>query len=507
FDPNRGKMVLGGLYGPKELDAAGWSTPTVTDPEGDAYYGTEGADVSDPNRHRALAYSATERRVLGFGTYTDPTLWGWDGTSWLNINSSPEDDLSNHPPYNSQSYVPDYTYDPVHKRLVVMNGNDSTGFAANGNTYWTWNGHTWSDDNYYYVWDANHTIGTATPPSAMPPLRAGAGFAYDANRQTLWMYGSTSPGNVSDFWRWDLDTGWTFMGSGGASAPNGPGALVYDANRRVTVMLGATQMWEWNTTTWTRRCDNIVEICANRPATYYSTGVYSTYDPNLKAVVVASSGGGTYSWNGAAWTQLAGFTPTSNGLSYSSDTGLVVGTATGSPTSLSLFDNLGWSSGLLVDAYGSGAPSQVSVRGLTYMPSRRAFFLHDNGRELDLGQDQRPAHVMRVDLQALGLQTGEAATYSGLAVTWWATGAGRVGATTTNGVTLMAFDPRGWQARAAGATSPMSWSTSVAGDIARMVMEGRYVYVKAAPTAPGGGKAGSIVTDGVEVRLNYTVTP
>ena len=89
-------------------------------------------------------------------------------------------------------------YDAVRRSVLLFSGDTETGYdlgfgqqPKTGDT-WTWNGTEW----------------TRLQPATSPPVRWGAGIAYDAAHSTVLLYGGPDAGSLRDTWSWDGST-WT----------------------------------------------------------------------------------------------------------------------------------------------------------------------------------------------------------------------------------------------------------------------------------------------------------
>lgn len=138
--------------------------------------------------------------------------------------------------------------------------------------------------------------------------RFSAGYAYDAERSRLVVFGGFYRGEYpSGTWEWD-GARWLLVSVDGPPARNSP-AMAWDARRRVVVMFGGDtrngplgDTWEWDGATWRR-----VATSGPPPRTLHRMA----FDPHRGQVVLFGGLSGeslladTWSWDGYTWREVA----------------------------------------------------------------------------------------------------------------------------------------------------------------------------------------------------------
>ena len=270
------------LYGPLTLALASCLHANPTTP-------SEGIGVR--NGH-ALAYDAGRARVLLFGGANDRAvlsdLWSWDGQRWAKIAAAG-------PAPRTFAAV---AQDSDNKRVFIYGGNRALfGSGQPQDTllsdFWQWDGGHWSR----ILADA-------------PGARAEAALAYDSSRRRLVLFGGyrgTGPQRVrlGDTWEWDGDR-WQLVSQAGPS-PRNNAAMVYDPDRRVTVLFGGSsgtalgETWEWDGSLWRR---------SDAPVTEPRYNAAMAYDGASHRVLRFGGWNGTertsdtWAYDGRAWTLL-----------------------------------------------------------------------------------------------------------------------------------------------------------------------------------------------------------
>ncbi len=134
------------------------------------------------------------------------------------------------------------------------------------------------------------------PVVAKPsPSRSGSALAYDHHRDRVVLFGGarTSTWWLGDTWEFDGRT-WANRTPSVSPPKQDLAQLVYDPDRRRTILAGADGTWEWDGTTWTK---------TNATLTSYP-GWPMAYDPVRKRVLRFERTK-TWSYNGKDWVQLA----------------------------------------------------------------------------------------------------------------------------------------------------------------------------------------------------------
>lgn len=153
------------------------------------------------------------------------------------------------------------------------------------------------------------TPSTPAPLAANPALDGPPGaprgmplvFGWDGVDGRMMMSSLRRDDNIGYQATLEIDpTTWTFKGSEWVTAVTGipesdHGALVYDSKRNREVLVGPTQLWEWDGQSWSAKSHSI-------PGLPRRSGAYS---PELRATVVNVSFGfdkpPTWLWDGTTW--------------------------------------------------------------------------------------------------------------------------------------------------------------------------------------------------------------
>jgi hypothetical protein len=198
-----------------------------------------GGNLQDP----ATAFDGGAGSLLLFASCFDPTLarysftYQWDGATWTKL-------LPAHRP--SYRYLAGMARDTRRGVSVLFGGSpDDYRGAPLGDT-WEWDGSDWTNRS----------------PNAGPPARISPLMTYDSARGVvvmvggfLWVQGS--PLDLSDTWEWDGSV-WVERTTPNTPAADGRGAIAYDSDRHVTVLVpsyfstgsNTTATWEWDGQTW-----------------------------------------------------------------------------------------------------------------------------------------------------------------------------------------------------------------------------------------------------------------
>lgn len=256
---------------------------------------TDASMVYDEATHQVVLFGGS-----AFGAFAD--TWIWDGERWSDKTGD------NGPPARSHAAM---VYDAASRQVLLFGGYGTAG--ALGDT-WVWNGKRWSE------------VQTSNGPSP----RQDAGIVYDpANRKVVMFGGSGPSGTLSDTWVWSGNSqgqaGWTQLATL-PSADDGPAArsrpgLVYDAARKQVVLFGGTGGGAavQDTTTWvlSPTASTWTAAASAGPSARQRFGM--VYDGAHRQVVLVSgtptsiedetTGGETWTWNGATWTKAAAVLP------------------------------------------------------------------------------------------------------------------------------------------------------------------------------------------------------
>jgi hypothetical protein len=181
----------------------------------------------------AMAYDSNRNVTVLFGGDGEihfGDTWEWNGTTWSWVSHSGPTARWDHAT----------TFD-VSRNVVVLFGGRGPGF--NGDT-WEWDGTNW-------------VLRATTGPSP----RSLHAMAYDESRGVVVLFGGYMSGTIynGETWEYDGATGeWTLRSTSGPP-PRRAARMVYDASRKVCVMLGGQQdgiqagdeVWVWNGIQWT----------------------------------------------------------------------------------------------------------------------------------------------------------------------------------------------------------------------------------------------------------------
>ena len=242
------------------------------------------------NAH-ALAYDAKRREVILFGGADDRAVlsdtWTWNGRQWKRVSTGG-------PLPRTFAAV---ATDPIQNRVFLYGGNRvlfGTGQPTDTvlGDFWSWNGMTW-----------------ASLSSVGPGSRAEAAMAFDHTRNRLVLFGGyrgtgSQRVRLGDTWEWEGTT-WSQVASTGPT-PRNNSAMVYDPDRRVTVLFGGSdgtasgETWEWDGRVWRRSEAPVVEARYNP---------VMAYDPVRKLIVRFGGWNGrerlgdTWLFDGRAWAR------------------------------------------------------------------------------------------------------------------------------------------------------------------------------------------------------------
>jgi hypothetical protein len=389
--------------------------------------------------------TATDR--AGNSTTSNFTVWvtldlGFD---WYNIAT----DSPRPSPRGGHGMV----YDPVHAKIVLFGGRDSTGTRND----------IWEFDTATRRW-----IDVTPLTGAAPVQRSNFGMAYDESRGVIVIYGGDCGTNclefgnvqtVADTWEWNTTTrSWrkgpnTIPVFAGMKGP----ALAYDPTRQQVICfggkpyweaLGVNQSWAWNGTSWTEitpagplpdpRRDHSMSLDTDRnrivmfgpyedtwewdgtrwsavglsgPHPTWKSGVKMAYDKLRKKTILFGGSNQygafdeTWEWNGVAWTRLAPLhAPPARGF-----TGLVYDDSQGK---LVMFGG----DQLTDDTWISGPADQLAPTSQAFLsPSPNAAgWNHENVTvAINAADDPGGSGVQRITYSAAGAQTVSATDVNG----------------------------------------------------------------------------------------------
>lgn len=326
-DVARARLVLFGGYGPFSWRADTWEW------SGAAWLQRTPPVAPSARAAHAMAYDEVRQRVVLFGGSASGVdmadTWEWDGSTWTErVVAGPSARRSH-----------TMAWDPVRQRVVLFAGENSTGTLRDT---WEWDGAAWAlrhssgprrfahamawdgtsarmivfggfdSGNLQDTWAWNGTTWTALG-IAGPSARREAALAWDPVRSRLVLIGGYASSELEDVW--EFDGTWTRRTSPGAPLRRYDHAMAFDSARGRTVLFGGSAQqgndplgdtWEWNGVGWNQR------LVTGPSARQHHA---MTFDP-VRAVTLLFGGledwpslarykGDTWTWNGAAWVQLA----------------------------------------------------------------------------------------------------------------------------------------------------------------------------------------------------------
>jgi hypothetical protein len=189
-------------------------------------------------------------------------------------------------------------YDPVRQVTVVAGGMNVSDSGNSLSDTWSWDGESWS-------------VQTAGLPN-----RGYVAGTFDSARGLTVLYGGIDHPQFSSrrYFAEALErTEGTWTTRAGTPEARGTTALAYDSARGVTVLFGGwtgsawlDDVWEYDGTTWTRRCTTAP--CSTSPRPSVRESAVLVYD-EARGVTLLFGGygnsqyrGDTWTWNGSAWT-------------------------------------------------------------------------------------------------------------------------------------------------------------------------------------------------------------
>lgn len=186
------------------------------------------------------------------------------------------------------------TYDPVHKRVLVLDYSSATGSTS----VWAWSGGEW----------------TEYPGAVNGLLISDGSVVYDAARDRLIALATSNVGTFHfEHWEWSQATGWQQKTPATLPPVRYTAAAAYDPVRNKTVLIGGfnfvggaaqqlSDTWEFDGTNWASIAT------ATKPT--LTTGSL-TFDPSRQKLVLWSGDGKVWEYDGA-WTghPIRGSAPT-----------------------------------------------------------------------------------------------------------------------------------------------------------------------------------------------------
>jgi len=381
-DPGKGTVVLFGGYTSTrngetwEWNGYDWTRRCDGVPAGDTC-------PSQPTArfNHSLAYDNARGNVVLFAgsaaSVSDET-WEWDGSAWaLKTPADPESDGN-----PSARTGHGAAFDVARGVLVVFGGSDGANCDGSGDTRchgtWEWDGTSWAK-----------RIPADPEADENPSARTGAMMVYDNARKRSVLFGGWVGADNDETWEYD-GTRWTRKTPADPESDGNPSArtfhaMAFDTFRSVTVLFGGHdtapdgETWEWNGTSWNRRCDGNppADACAQQPSARYDHAM--AYDSiRQRAVLFGGSDGpsqlgDTWEWNGTIWDRRCDGIPVGDvcpsqpasrsmhGMAYDSIRQKVVlfgGNSSGSPRDDTWeWDGTSWVQKTPTDPEGDGNPS------------------------------------------------------------------------------------------------------------------------------------------------------
>jgi cysteine-rich repeat protein len=235
----------------------------------------------------ALVYDGARQKVVMFGGWAPAgnlnDTYEWDGTSWVKMHPK-------HAPKGRLAAA--VAYDAKRHRVVLFGGYSANFGVVLADT-WEYDGVDWKQ----------------LSPTTVPPARAEAAMAYDANRGKVIMYGGYDGTNPrSDMFEWS-GTNWAALTPSVKPGNRQGASMAYDAKNNNVVLFGGAgtnkHTWTWSGTAWTDQGATAVITNVDLDQTAM------VFDANLQAIVLWDGlSGSTYHWSGTAWTAQAAATPT-----------------------------------------------------------------------------------------------------------------------------------------------------------------------------------------------------
>jgi len=194
------------------------------------------------------------------------------------------------------SALPMMVYDGHTQTTILFGGiPDVQGAETPRNDTWSWDGTSW----------------TQLHPAASPTPRIGATMAYDADTQTIILFGgSTVLGGaaLADTWSWDGST-WSELSPATSPPPRALAAMAYDATTHTVVLFGGSDSgvsrsdtWLWDGTDWS------ASLASGPVARELATMAFDSASGHVLLFGGSGAGGflyDTWSWDGSTWTQVA----------------------------------------------------------------------------------------------------------------------------------------------------------------------------------------------------------
>ena len=229
YDKMRGVSVM---YGGQGNDGIEWVNFDATwEWNGSAW--TQRSPVHNPGAivGNAMAYDSTRGVSDLVGGGNDRT-WEWNGVDWMQFSPTAK------PASRSLGAM---VYDSMRQATVLFGGFDGTkGF----NDTWKWDGANW----------------TQLDPPTKPSERIAPAMAYDSLRQVIVLLGGYDIGSdtyLNDTWEWNGVT-WIQVADSAPFDETFGNQMVYDNVHQVMLMLHPSGItWAWDGANWTNRLSGL----------------------------------------------------------------------------------------------------------------------------------------------------------------------------------------------------------------------------------------------------------
>lgn len=216
----------------------------------------------NPRNDAASTYDSARRRVIFFGSTTEPedATWEWDGASWTrgpSVPSAPPTGLAL--AYDSKraravTVVADKTFEsdgsawvavgsaPGSVSLMAYDAARGVTVGLMGANTWTWDGASWKQ------------LMVDGPTSARD-----SAMTYDARRERIVRFGGykdgTGSSQIDETWEWD-GSRWMLMSPVVRPSARGGHGMAFDSRRGQVVIYGGyrhNEVWEYDGTNWLQR--------------------------------------------------------------------------------------------------------------------------------------------------------------------------------------------------------------------------------------------------------------
>ncbi len=202
----------------------------------------------------SMAYNTVSGSTILFGGYDyfeHPSgyfyddTWEWNGTSWTQKNPVSKP---------STRYYHSMTYDVLRNIVVLFGG---TGNSMSNQETWEWNGTDWVQRTGNTCTGTNCYI---CSESTCPSHYSDAAMVYDKERKKTVLFGGRNyDGSNDETWEWD-GVIWNKLNPENKPSARSSHAMTYDASRERVMLFGgqrpgsghqySDELWEWNGINW-----------------------------------------------------------------------------------------------------------------------------------------------------------------------------------------------------------------------------------------------------------------